>query len=158
MRQKPATSGHTQRRMPLPRWQRWGIYGLSTALLLTGLVWLCLESFVRIEGVFGPEHSPWQQRLLMAHGTLALPMLWLVGVLWSAHVQRAWVAGKNRVTGGLMLAIVALLALTAAQLYYLADERWRALASLGHWLVGLSMMVALPLHIWRGRRGAQVVV
>ena len=146
-----------QQRMPLPHWQRLGVYLIGAALLISGIAWLYLDTFVRIESEFGLEHSPWQHRWLILHGVLAMPMLWLVGVLWTAHVKRAWLNRQNRISGGFVLAIVALLAISAAMLYYLADEPWRAAASLVHWLIGLTMVIALPVHISRGRKAAKAL-
>ncbi len=142
-------------RMPLPHWQRCGVYLIGGALLFSGLAWLYLETFVRIESEFGAEHSPWQHRWLVLHGALAMPMLWLVGVLWTAHVKRGWLNRQNRITGAFLLAIFALLTISAAMLYYLADEPWRAATSLLHWLFGLAALIALPVHIWRGRKAAK---
>ena len=146
-----------QQRMPLPRWQRLGVYLIGGALLISGIAWLYLDTFVRIESDFGLEHSPWQHRWLILHGVLAMPILWLVGVLWTAHVKRGWLHRQNRSSGGFVLAMVALLAISAAMLYYLADEPWRAAASSVHWLLGLAMVIALPVHIWCGRKAAKAL-
>jgi hypothetical protein len=139
-------------RAPLPRWQRWGIYGLTSALLLSGSAWLVCEHFIRIQAEFGAEHSPWQHRWLVLHGALAMPMLWLVGVLWTAHIKRGWVQQKNRITGGALIAVFTMLALSATLLYYLSDDQWRELSSVAHWVLGLALMVVLPGHIIWGRR------
>ncbi len=54
-----------------------------------------------------------------------------------------------------MVALLAWLAVSGLGLYYLADEQWRAAASLGHWLLGLFAAAWLPIHILRGRRAVR---
>ncbi len=139
-------------RMPLPRWQRWGVYGLTSTLLISGGAWLIFEHFIRIESEFGTDHSPWQHRWLVVHGVAAMPMIWLIGVLWTAHIKRGWAQHKNRVTGGVLIAMFTALTLSAALLYYLSDDAWRSVSSAAHWVLGLALIVGLPGHIWWGRR------
>lgn len=139
-------------RTPMPTWQRWGIYVLAIILTLSGTLWLYFEHFIRVESEFGAEHHPLQHLWLVVHGSSAMPMLWLTGVIWTAHIKRGWRQKNNR-KSGLVLAI-ALIALTvsAAALYYLADEQLRSSTSTLHWLLGLALPVLLIIHIVIGRR------
>jgi hypothetical protein len=143
-------------RNQLPRWQRWGVYALSAGLVLSGAAWLWLEYFVRIQAEFGPEHSPWQHRSLIVHALLAWPALWLIGVLWSVHIRRGWRERRSRYSGATLLALFAVLSVSAMLLYYASDDRWRAISSVVHWALGLQLVLLLPLHIYWGRRAARV--
>jgi hypothetical protein len=145
---------HRQQRLvkPLPAWQRRGIYVLGLILLLSGILWLILHHYFLLDGEFGPEHRPLEHTLLVIHGSAAMPMIWLIGVIWTAHIRRGWREQINRTSGLLMLLSMALLALTAAMLYYAGNDSIRAFASITHWLVGIALALGLPLHIWLGRR------
>ncbi len=137
---------------PLPSWQRYGIYSVGAALLLSGLIWLYLEHFVRIEAEFGPEHHPIQHIMLVSHGLLATPMLWLTGVLWTAHIKRHWRQRINRSSGVVLIIALVLMTLTAGGLYYLSSDFLRAWASLSHWGFGVAGAFLLALHVYLGKR------
>lgn len=136
----------------LPRWARLWIYASGTASLASGAGWLLLHHFVRVEGEFGPQAHPLEHPALVLHGVVAALLLWAFGLVWLAHVRRAWHRRFNRLSGGVMVALMVLLAASGLGLYYLADERWRDVASIGHWAMGLFAGAWLPMHVWRGRR------
>jgi hypothetical protein len=75
---------------PLPSWQRRSIYALGLTLLLSGILWLILHHYFLLDGEFGPEHRPLEHTLLVIHGSAAMPMIWLIGVIWTAHIRRGW--------------------------------------------------------------------
>ncbi|HEX6660328.1 MAG TPA: hypothetical protein VF067_00435, partial [Sphingomicrobium sp.] len=58
------------RRRPtnLPRWQELAVYLAFAVLLVTGVAWLVLDSWVRVQGEFGPEQHPAEHWVLIAHG------------------------------------------------------------------------------------------
>jgi hypothetical protein len=148
-------SPHKRTVKPLPTWQRRGIYASGLTLLLSGILWLILHHYFLVDGEFGPEHRPLEHTLLVIHGCVAMPMLWLLGVIWTAHIRRGWRERVNRTSGMVMLLSMALLAITAATLYYAASDGLRAVASITHWLIGIALALGLPLHIWLGRRARQ---
>lgn len=76
----------------------------------------------------------------------------LLGSLLTLHVRRAWLAGRNRRSGTLLLALNAVLALSGYALYYSGGETLRALASNVHLALGLALPVLLVAHIALGRR------
>lgn len=142
-------------RFLLPRWARRGVYAVSALCFGSGAAWLWLHHFVTVDGAFGPETSPLEHPMLVVHGIAAMAMTWLFGVLWLAHVRRAWHARRNRRSGGAMVAFLSALCLSGLGLYYLGDEQLRAWTSTAHWLVGFVAATALPIHIWRGRRAVR---
>lgn len=143
-------------RFVLPRWVRWTVYACGVACALSGAGWLLLHQFVQVDGAFGPEPHPLEHPALVLHGVAAAAMLWTFGLVWLAHVRRAWGRRTNRRSGGTLVALLAWLAVSGLGLYYLADERWRQVASIGHWALGLFAVAWLPIHVWRGRRAVRL--
>lgn len=141
--------------MLMPSWMRRWVYLAASLCLLSGVLWLLFDTFVQHEGPFGPEQHPLQKQWLLLHGASAMLMLWVLGMVWLAHVKRGWSGVRNRVSGATVVTVLIVLALTGWGLYYLGDEDLRLWASRVHWLIGLMFAVALPLHIWLGRKSAR---
>lgn len=142
-------------RFLLPPWVRWTVYAAGAVCASSGASWLLLHEFVQVEGAFGPEPHPLEHLLLVLHGVSAALMLWTFGLVWLSHVRRAWGRRMNRISGGTLVVLLAWLGISGLGLYYLADDRWREVASIGHWVFGLFAVLWLPIHIWRGRRAAR---
>lgn len=137
----------------LPRWQELSVYVSLGLLILTGLSWLALDWWVRVEGEFGPEHHPAQHLALVVHGIAAYAFLIIGGALIPVHVKLGWTLKRNW-KSGLWLGLSAIVAaLSALALYYLGDETLRPAASVVHWAVGLVIIPALLIHAIRGRSG-----
>ena len=99
--------------------QKYLIYGLTCFLGLSGMLWFALDSWVEIEGEFGPVSHPMQHPTLVAHGCAGLAYLVLLGTLLSQHVWRGWGVRTERPQALLLVALQAILIMTAAGLYYL---------------------------------------
>ena len=140
----------------LPRWQEWAVYLALGALVLTGLIWLALDSWIRIAGDFGPEHHPAQRGMLIAHGVAAYVFLAVAGMLFTVHVPLGWRMRRNRTSGGLLALILLILAASALALYYWGGEAARSWISLFHWLVGVGAAPMLAVHVLLGRRAARL--
>lgn len=135
----------------LPRWQELAAYASFGLLALTGIAWLMLDEWVRVDGAFGPEHHPAQAWALVLHGVLAYVFLVIAGMLVPGHMRLGWSAGRNRGTGIAVTALSLLLAVTGLLLYYASDERLRSSTSLLHWSFGLGGTAIFLLHAVRGR-------
>lgn len=122
------------------------IYVLASALLASGLGWLLLEHFVRVEGDFGPTHHWAQPWLLKLHGVLAMLSVWGFGMLWPFHIRRAWHLERHRRSGGTMFAVMFMLTISGLLLYYAGNETLRDTSSLLHWLIGIAGGIALLVH------------
>ena len=138
----------------LPRWHEWSIYVSFGLLVVTGIAWLVLDRWVRVEGEFGPEHHPAEHIMLIAHGVAAYAALIAVGALIPVHIRAGWSIGRNLVSGATVAGALLLMSVTALGLYYLSAEGLRSLASLAHWLVGIAAVPLLVIHVVNGRRGA----
>lgn len=143
--------GHT---MPLrlSRRRRYTVYGVGCTLWLSGVLWLIFHYFMQHRGEFGRTPNPLEPWWLRLHAAAAFATLWTFGLVWGAHIVTGWRTGRHRITGSVAVAVLGWLILTGYLLYYLVDDQWRSVASLGHWSVGLSLPMLLTLHIVRGRR------
>ncbi|MEP6633149.1 MAG: hypothetical protein ABJA62_02980 [Luteimonas sp.] len=142
--------GHERQR--LPGWIRAWVYGAGGVCAASGMLWLLFHYFFQRNGAFGLEPHPLEHAWLVAHGTTGLVLLWVLGLIWLPHVRRGWAKPRHRLVGGAMAALMLWLGISAAGLYYLGDENWRARIAIAHWAFGLLAIVWLPLHIWLGRR------
>ncbi len=125
---------------------RLGIILVGAGLWCSGGLWLIFHYFMRRQGEWGPEPhelEPWWLRL---HGAFAFTALWTIGLLWGVHVARGWGTGRNRWTGGLLLAWLILQICTAWLLLYATDEGPLELVSPIHWIAGLGLPLAYLLH------------
>lgn len=137
--------------LPLPKWHEWLIYGSVGLLTLTGLAWLLLDKFGKVEGEFGPEKNPALPWLLSSHGVLAYLFVIAAAMLVPVHIRLGWNARRNRWSGLGIVALGVFLALTGLLLYYASAEGLRQLGSTLHWLIGLLLPILLIMHLVRGK-------
>jgi hypothetical protein len=86
------------------------------------------------------------------HGAAVMGFLLVFGALLPGHVVKNWRQRVNRYSGLTVVLVVSLLALSGYGLYYLVDDRQRAVTSALHWVVGLMAGGALALHVVLGKR------
>lgn len=132
--------------------RRWIIYGVTGLLLASGLAWLAFDSWVRVEGPFGPAKHPLEPWFMKIHGGAAMGMLMLLGSLMPIHVRRAWALDKNRQAGFVLAAIFGVLVTSGYALYYFGGESTRPYLSYAHWLVGVAILPVLGWHVAAGQR------
>lgn len=137
--------------LALPKWHEWLVY-LSVGLLtLTGVAWLLLDRFGKVEGEFGPEQNPALPWLLAGHGVVAYLFLVVAAMLVPVHIRLGWNAFRNRVSGLFIVTTGLFLALTGLLLYYASAEGLRGATSSLHWIIGLGLPIALVVHVVRGK-------
>lgn len=129
----------------LPRFQRWATYGTLAMVAASGVTWLALHDWFQL-GWLVAEH-----RLLVIHGVAAALSLMVIGGLLPLHIRLAWRTRRNLRTGITALAVMGGLGLSGLLLYY-GDEEGRNTVRWLHIGVGLLGMVAVPLHVWMGKR------
>jgi hypothetical protein len=137
---------------PLARWLRWTLYTSFVALWLTGAVVFLLEHFYPVITEFGSAPHPWQPRVLVIHGIIAVLVLYLFGWISARHVGEGWRHGMNRWSGLPLVALTAILALTGFAAYYLTNESTRTTNGTIHEILGLALIVPLLNHWIIGRR------
>jgi len=132
---------------------RLALYGVFGLLFASGTFWLLADQMMlQTEG----NTETWQQLaslLLSVHGGTAMVTLMLLGALGPMHVQRAWRAKTNRVTGIASIATYGLLIATAFGLYYLGSEAVRPWVSYIHIAFGLAVPAVIAAHVMIGRAG-----
>ena len=144
-----------RRGLQLSRRHRWSVYLLGLVLLISGLAWAWLHRLDEGGIAQGSwrEFKPW---LMKVHGFAALGFVLLLGTLLPVHVRHSWHARRNRANGAFFLSSVSILTLTGYALYYLGNEKLRALCSNVHFWLGAFIPLLLILHIWSGRRATEV--
>ncbi len=128
---------------------RFWIYATFATLAATGVIWLVADVLKNA------EDEVWQTiaaDMLMLHGMTAMIALVLMGVMIPLHIQRSWRAGKNRVSGAVMIAANAALVATAWGLYYAGSDLLRTFATDIHIAVGLALPALATAHVMLGRR------
>ena len=70
----------------MPNWLRRCLYSSLGLLWLSGLAWLIMHLFFAREAEFGVAPHPWQPRILVFHGVLAVVATFLFGWIAGSHV------------------------------------------------------------------------
>ncbi|HTD03136.1 DUF4405 domain-containing protein [Undibacterium sp.] len=155
MKPSPHHLSHSRSRavsFRLERWHRWTLYGVGTALLLTGLLWLLAHYFLRVAGEFGETVHPLEHLSMQMHGAVSMIAWFFIGSLLNNHIRRAHNARRNTLTGWLMIALLSWLTVSGYGLYYLVTENNHHLWSLLHWISGILLPALVIWHISAGRR------
>lgn len=134
-----------------------GFYGFLTVaglvLFVTGLLLVPTLLEMRLEW-----SVPWRlatdQRTLAAaaHLVAAFTVVAIAGSLWTLHMQRGWRMKRNRVSGSLLVAVLAVLGLTGAGIYYFGDETLSKWSSLSHAILGLAIGLVVWWHVTHGKK------
>lgn len=85
--------------------------------------------------------------LMKLHGGAALVVTLAIGALLPVHIRAGWARRKNIVSGLSLLALNAILLITAWGLFYLGDEAWRQWTSDIHLLAGLVLIGVIAPHL-----------
>ena len=135
--------------------RRWVSYlsVVGLGVWLSGALWLIFHHFLVRQGEFGPQVHPLEPWCLRVHGAMAFASIWLFGLIWSEHVARRWPSSRRKWSGGFLSGIFVLLTVTGYLLYYVGDDRARAVVSILHWGIGLAGPVFFALHRVELRRG-----
>lgn len=128
---------------------RFWTYAVFATLVTTGAIWLVADLLK------DPEGEIWQMiaaDMLMLHGITAMIALILIGAMIPLHIQRSWRAGKNRVSGAVMIGANAVLVATAWGLYYAGADLLRTFVTDVHIAAGLVLPALVIAHVMLGRR------
>ena len=120
---------------------RYSLLATATVLFASGVPWLAARYLPGSQSL--PEGVATAS--MRIHGGAAMAILALTGSVVALHVPGAWRERKNLASGVALGVSLIALTVTGYCLYYLGDDYARAIASLGHWLLGLT---ALPVFVW----------
>jgi hypothetical protein len=129
---------------------RFSNYAAVATLVVSGVIWLIADQLKASDS--GEMWQAIAANMLMLHGMTAMVALILLGAMIPLHMQRSWRAGKNRITGVVMVATNAVLVVTASGLYYAGSDLLRAFLADVHIVAGLAVPALIVIHIVLGRR------
>jgi hypothetical protein len=119
------------------------------ALVASGIGWLGAHYAPNVDDLLRLAIEAWMLKL---HGAAAFAMLFAVGAMSAHHVRRGWLLARNRGSGIVVIAIVAILIATGYALYYVVTDATRPSISIVHWIAGLALAPILIVHLTIGRR------
>jgi hypothetical protein len=133
---------------------RYALYAMLTALIASGAWWLIVHYGAGVFPALSDDlvRAGQEGVALKVHGAAAMLALIALGAMLFQHAPRGWVLARNRGSGALVVASLALLALTGYALYYLVTDAVHSAMSVAHWLTGLLLAPLVVVHIVRGRR------
>ena len=128
----------------LPLWQSISTHLIFIICAISGVLYLLAHEF-EIKPLAVENHS-----ILVVHGFAAYFFVMLFGGVMPTHIKAGWKSKRNRFSGGLMVAVMALLLVSGLFLYY--GDVTRNTALWVHWVIGCGLVLLFPLHFIRGRR------
>lgn len=128
----------------LPFWQSFSTHTIFIICAASGVLYLLAHEF-QLKLFPLEDHS-----ILMAHGFAAYFFVLLFGAVMPNHIKAGWKNKRNRISGGAMVAVMALLLISGLFLYY--GDEIRDAALWVHWVIGGGLVLLFPLHFIRGRR------
>jgi hypothetical protein len=134
------------------RADRLALYLAFGLLWATGIWWLVLDFWFAVPGEFGVSPHAWAAPLLLAHGVLAVPALWLTGWVAARHSTPQWKARLRRGSGGSFAAMLLLLSASGFALFFLASDEAQHVTALAHEAIGVVFALFVLEHWYFGRR------
>jgi hypothetical protein len=128
----------------LPSWQSFSTHAIFIICAISGVLYLLAHEF-EMKALAVENHS-----ILIAHGFSSYFFVLLFGAIMPNHIKGGWHNHRNRISGGSMVLVMALLLVSGLFLYYGDETRDAALWV--HWVIGCGLVLLFPLHVIRGRR------
>jgi hypothetical protein len=140
----------------LPLWLRVSIHAVFAALWIAGAWVFVLKHFFETPSEFGLAPHPWQPKILMIHGMIAVLATYLFGWISSRHVTDTWRRGVDRRSGIALIGLIALLIVSGFASFFFVDDSLRKWNGSIHEILGLALVVPWIVHLLygRGRRRA----
>lgn len=132
----------------MPAWQALCTHIIFLLCAISGVFYLLAHEF-EIAPLAIENHS-----ILIVHGVASYLFALLFGALIPVHIKSGWKTKRNRISGSLMIAVMALLLVSGLILYYGVDTREAALWV--HWVIGCALVLLFPAHYLLGRRASNV--
>lgn len=132
----------------IPAPLRWTLYAVATGLWASGCIWLALHLWFQTPTEFGAEPHAWEPPLLLVHGLLAVPALYLFGWISARHALDGWRMARRRPSGAAIFLVTAVLVASGFALFFLTGDGVRAIVIAVHEMLGVAAIAAALLH-WR---------
>ena len=136
-----------------PTWLRMTVHSTFAALWLIGAAVFILKHFFPATTPFGPGPNPWQPRLLVVHGVIAVFATFLFGWISGDHVAATWGRGVDRTSGVWLLILISALIVTGFAAFFLVADSIRSVNGSAHEILGLALMLPWITHLLWGRGG-----
>ncbi len=138
--------------MKLGLLHKWLVYCSIAFLFATGVLHELSSAALFPKFQEASATYEWEHLLLSAHGVGAMIFLLVFGSLFPVHIKKSWHAGRNLVSGSVLLLCNAVLIITAAILYYGSVDGVRPIAELVHFWGGVLLPFLIAGHLVLGRR------
>lgn len=128
----------------LPFFQSFSTHSTFLICAISGVLYLLAHEFA-IKTLAIENYS-----ILVTHGFSSYFFVLLFGAIMPNHIKGGWRNNRNRISGGAMVLVIALLLVSGLFLYYGDETRDAALWV--HWVIGCGLVLLFPIHFIRGRR------
>jgi hypothetical protein len=135
----------------MPAGERFWLNLAFVLLWSSGLAWIVLDLWFTRAGEFGVAPHPWQPPLLLIHGLVSVPVLYLVGWMSARHATLKWKMQLRRVSGLIFASFLLLLSVSGFALFFLTQESVQHAAAVTHEVAGGLFTVAILEHWFVGR-------
>ena len=132
----------------MPVWQAFPTHFIFLLCAVSGVLYLLAHEF-EIVPLAIENHT-----ILIAHGVTSYVFALLFGAVMPVHIKSGWKTKRNRISGSLMITVMALLLVSGLILYYGVDTRQAALWV--HWVVGCGLVLLFPAHYLLGRHASHL--
>lgn len=136
----------------VPGAERGWLYLLIGVLWASGIAWLVLDLWFARAGEFGREPHPLCAPLLLLHGIVSLPVLYLAGWVSSRHATLQWKLRKRRASGSLFALLLLVLAASGFALFFLTGDAAQRFSAVAHEVIGVLAPLSILEHWFTGRR------
>jgi hypothetical protein len=118
------------------------------ALWLTGALWLALHYFWAQPDEFGVVRHPLESPTVLAHGVMALVVLFLLGWFAGRHAGAAS-SGRRMASGWLLTLLLAVLVVAGCAQLFATSAALQSTLAVVHWVLGLALLLPVLVHARR---------
>lgn len=130
---------------------RAAIYAFFGVLWISGCGWLILHFFFAPATEFELMPHPWERKLMLVHGAIAVPSVFLLGWVSAAHVVERW-RQRRRLASGISVATVGALLIVSGYALYYSIDHVHQVTSITHEAIGVAAIVFALVHWARAVR------
>jgi hypothetical protein len=130
----------------LPNKTKLWINFVGFGVWVSGLGWVAVHFLLNTQDPLSLPNSSAEPLWLKLHGAFAFLALWTGGLLWGAHVVKAWNTRRLRLSGSVLFGALLILIATGYLLYYVAGDDARNMISWSHWVLGVALPFAYLAH------------